>query len=306
MSLCASDCLTDCRRAGGWAIVGDFRYAWSRIFAVLEDLSVPGRRLTAVQSILCAIGVVQMATVTVACAQGEDPRFLRLQSLPASMRTITTTGSADLEVVPDKVKVTFAVKTFDKSLQVARSINDTAAKDILQLAAKYKIEPGDVQTTDVSIDPVYSDDRSSSYRSVTTSPVSKPLGYSMKQAIGFVLRNPKNASLLISDALEAGANSIESLTYESSQMRQHKDKARQEAFQAAILKAAAIATLADMSLGKALHVEEESVNASPYAARAMYSNTMVERPSEGAADSPGLALGRIPVRASYRVTFEMN
>src|SRR3954466_5060496 len=61
-------------------------------------------------------------------------------------RTIRTSGTATVYAKPDFVNLKFAVHTFDGDLTKAKQLNDTAARQVLQLLQTLGVEERDIQT----------------------------------------------------------------------------------------------------------------------------------------------------------------
>src|ERR1700687_977322 len=70
-------------------------------------------------------------------------------------RTISTTGEADVKVVPDEVTLTLGVETSDQALEIAKSQNDSRVKKILGVAREAGIDPRGLKTDYLSLEPHY-------------------------------------------------------------------------------------------------------------------------------------------------------
>lgn len=239
-----------------------------------------------------------------AFAQSGAPDLLRLQSLPADMRTISTFGTSEVLVVPNKITVLLGVKNFDHSLQTACAANDQAAKHLIELAEKYKIDPTDVQTGEIVINPIYPQGQSQYGTSYGTEPVAKPVGFSSQIQISFILRKGQSPSALIADGLSSGANSVASISRETSDLRKYRDQARLEALRAAREKAASLAGECGMKAGKPLHIQEGNASEGPgYFARTSNASMSSADASEGGGET--FALGVIPVKSTVSVTWQL-
>lgn len=258
---------------------------------------------TAKRTIQVGLGfLTTVLSLTSAAVAADDVSLFRLQSLPATTRTITTYGNAEVLVVPDKVNIIFAVKTFEKTLDVATTANNRSVKNIMALASKYDIKPVDLQTTEVSVTPIYPEGE----HSYTSTPVSKPVGYSVEQSIGFVIYKVENSSALMQDALAAGANSIKSVTFETTELRKHRDEARLQAIRAAKQKGEAFAVESGLKLGKPLHIQEEPGSGYQQSYMNMSQNSISSRDSGSGESAASLALGRLHITAEVRATYEME
>ncbi len=239
-------------------------------------------------------------------AQDGSPNLFRLQSLPADMRTISTSGNSECLVVPNKITVVLGVKSFDKSLNTSCAATDQAVKRILALSAKYKIQKSDVQTADITITPVYPEAHSDYGSSYGSTPVSKAVGYSCQQDIGFILRKGEKPGALITDAITAGANFVQSISRDTTELRKYRDQTRLQALRAAKEKAEALANELGMKVGKPLHIQEGSSSSTiaTYMQTAQNSSLSAASPEKSDSDE-GFALGRISVSSTVSVTWQL-
>src|SRR4051812_19564478 len=72
-----------------------------------------------------------------------------------TVRTITTTGTATIHVVPDEAMLRFTVHTFDADLPKSKKLNDAAAAEILGFFRSNGIEAKDIQTAAADSSAVY-------------------------------------------------------------------------------------------------------------------------------------------------------
>lgn len=252
-------------------------------------------RVAALLSICCSL-----IFVSGSCAQ--EP-VLRIAQ---DVRTITTNGVGEVFVVPDKFSLQFSVKTFDKVLTNAYAINDKSVKAIIALAAKYKIAPEKVQTSQIDVDPSYDHSKMSSY---SNTPNAKPVGYFVQKSVGFEFNDPKIIASLITDAIEAGANSVSGVTFTSSEMRKHRDNARLMALKAAREKAVMLADEAGTKLGEVIQIVEDA-GISPFSnvvAQMSLANVATRSGGGGESDEgSGIAIGQIKILAAVRATYELK
>jgi uncharacterized protein len=266
-------------------------------------------------TMLVTIMFLAISPMLPARAQENDPHLFRLQSLAPDTRTISTTGAADVHVVPNKITVVLGAKHFDKSLQAACAAVDQAVARIMQLAIKTGIEKSDIQTADITITPIYEESHSQYGASYGSTPVSRPVGYSAQQSIGLVLRKGQGAGALIKEALAAGANTVDSIVRETTELRKYRDQTRLQALQAAREKAVALAGECGMKVGRPLHIQEgsyASTQTSMSQSQAFQSASNLSNTSsveaEGRSESPSdsLAVGRIPVGATVSVVWQLS
>jgi hypothetical protein len=218
----------------------------------------------------------------------------------APVRTVTTSGNADVLVTPDEVEVVLGVETRDKNLLLAKKANDERLRKIEDAIAKLKVDPKNVQTDYISIEPDYrSDDRA------------EPVLYHVRRSLAVVLKDTSKFPALLTDTLQAGANHVHSVNFRTTELRKHRDHARTMAIQAAREKAIALAKELGQKVGKPRSIQE---GGSGWLHRGgfwgggygqMAQNVAQNAPSTS--DSPaGLSLGQISVSAEITVVFELE
>lgn len=226
------------------------------------------------------------------------------QPAPAEARRITTTGEAEVRVVPDEVILTLGVETINKKIEVARGQNDGVVNKVLALATSLGIPAEHVQTDYISIDPRY---RNGYYEERDF------IGYVVHKNVVITLRDLSLFEDLLAGALDAGVNYVHGIEFRTTELRQHRDQARALAIRAAREKAAALAAELGQDVGEPLSiVEEQSSWWSGYNAwwssrwgGGMAQNTIQEIGGASVL-SDGVAPGQIDVNARVSVTFELT
>lgn len=220
-------------------------------------------------------------------------------------RVITTSGDAQVKVVPDEVIVTLGVGTQGAQLDVAKSQNDDIVRRVLERVQGFGVPPNHIQTEYVGINPVY-DYSSGSLPRLT--------GYNVQKTIVVTLSDLTKFEDLLSGALAAGANYVHNVEFRTTELRKHRDQARALAVQAAREKAAALAGDLGKQLGEPLTItEEQNTWRSWYgygwasrAGQSMSQNVVVESGSSTLGDDATVAPGQITVDARVSVSFEIR
>lgn len=213
---------------------------------------------------------------------------------PLGVRLITVTGEAEVNVPPDEVIFDLTVQTIHKDLRTAKAQTDDRLKKVIELTRKYKVLPKDVQTDYIKLEPRYrGNDESRLF-----------IGYSVRKDLVFTLRDVSQAEGLLSELIELGVSRLNSVRFQTSEIRKHRDQARAMAIRAAQEKAAALTAQIGQKIGKAYSIEEEipsRVSSMSNVSQNSFSS------SDDATDSEGtLALGQIKVSARVTVKFELN
>jgi len=226
------------------------------------------------------------------------------QFRPEQTPAILVTGTAEIRVVPDEVNLRIGVETRDVKLDEAVKQNETRLAAVLKFLKESNIDPKDVQTDFVEIQPMYNPDRRA--QQVT------PEFYLVHRNLGIRLRKVSQFDAVLAGALRSGANHVDGVEFRTTELRKHRDAARQQAIRAAKEKAVALAQELDAKVGKAQSISEQTSGGwgSYPVNRWNNANFMaqnVSQPASGGEASEGnLAVGMISVTATVNVTFALD
>lgn len=213
-------------------------------------------------------------------------------------RSITVTGDAEVRIAPDQVQLMLGVVTVDKNVSKAKTANDERVAKSLAVLQKGGIAGKDLQTDQLSIEPV----SDSGY-----SRVRDPDGYQVRRSIVVMLRDVAKFEALLTSVIEAGANQVDGISFQTSELRKHRDAARAMALKAAKEKAEAMAKEYGLKVGKARSISESSSWwGSPVMRAGGFAQNMAQNVGGGAEPSDTFAAGMISVRASVNVVFDLE
>jgi uncharacterized protein YggE len=228
----------------------------------------------------------------------------RAQTPPVEQpRTIATSGTSIVYVVPDQVLVTFGVQTFNADLDKAVSANEEQSKKLVAAIKGVGIEDKNLQATDVTVDLRYKANREYS-EGID--------GYLAHRAYAVKLKDVKKLQSLIMSGLKNGANQLNGVSYETTELRKHRDEARKMAIIAAKEKARDLAAAVECDLGKPRTISEGTYGwgFSGHGGNvfANSANGQVEAPAPAAEPESGetLPLGQIQVTATVTATFDLS
>ena len=217
---------------------------------------------------------------------------------------ITVSGQAELRVAPDEVDFKLEVEKVDKNLAVAKQQNDEVLKQILALARRHQIEPQNVQTDYISVEPRYTNvDDDGEPR---TAAKREFLGYAVSKTVVIRLKDISRFESLFSDLLGAGVTQVRDVDFHTTAIRKYKDQARALAIRAAREKAVALAGEIGQPVGRAYSIREEgdgygSASNSNFTANATSSIRGDFSDSEST-----FAPGMITVRSRVTVSFRLD
>jgi uncharacterized protein len=206
-------------------------------------------------------------------------------------RLISVVGTSEINVAPDQVVLNLGVESRDRELAVAKSQTDSRIKKIFALAHEAGVDPKDVATSMVRMNANYSEEK-----------IPRFLAYEVSQSTTITLKDISKYDSLISKLLKAGANRIDGVYFGVRETRKYRDEARSKAILAAKEKAAAMAAELGQTLGKPWEISEESGwNSYQYMA-----NNVSRDKSVSAEDESTVAPGEITIRASVKVSFQLE
>jgi uncharacterized protein len=213
---------------------------------------------------------------------------------------ITVTGQSEVRVAPDEVDFTLVVENLDKDLLAAKSKNDETVRQVLALVGQYGIEPKDVQTSYISVEPRYTE--MDEYRRPL--PKREFLGYAVTKTILVRLKTISRFEALFTELLKAGVNNVRNVEFRTSQIRKHKDEARAMAIRAAREKAVALTREIGQTIGKAYSISE--VPDTSYMPANLSSNSISIAEGDRAENESTIAPGMITVKARVLVRFRLE
>lgn len=155
-------------------------------------------------------------------------------------RTITVNGEGKVYLTPDIVYVTIGVHTEGKDAASAVNSNNTQSQKVADALKSFKIDPKDIQTTNISI-----------YAQQQTDNQGKPLGinYVVDNTVYVTLRDVTKLGALLDAAVKAGANTINGVQFDVADRSAALSQARTAAVKDAQTQAQELASAAGVTLG---------------------------------------------------------
>lgn len=214
--------------------------------------------------------------------------------------TIQVTGTAEIQVVPDTVTLSFTISKKNISVAAAKKENDETVDKVTSLAKRFAIAATDVKTDYIRVKEatkrVKVQGSIDNYEEISD-------GYLVNRNLVIKLRDISKFETFLTSLLDAGVDDVDSVVFTSSELRKYKDQARAQAIRAAREKADAITKEIGQSIGKAVSIEEKDIDGyrSPYAN--ISSNSFAIDGDEINEDE---AVGTISVKAQVEVRFLLN
>ena len=163
--------------------------------------------------------------------------------------TITVTGEASVESVPDMATLSIGVTSVAETAAAALRDNSAAMQAVIDRLKAAGIEERDLQTTGLSVNPNWSSYDSSSSGSQIT-------GFTASNMLTVDVRALAGLGQVLDAAVADGANTLNGLTFGLTDPRPVLDEARKAAVLDARSKAELIAAAAGVALGPVLSITE--------------------------------------------------
>lgn len=226
------------------------------------------------------------------------------------MPMITVSGTAEIMVAPDEVVFSLDITKTNNDRQVAKRLNDAAVGKVLDLARRFSVLPQNVKTDYVSVEMKYEQTRDPKKRVFDEdgdeigTRVFK--GYEVSKTVIVRLTDISRFEEFFAECLKTGISEVNTVKFETSKLRENKDKARDLAMKAAREKAAAMAASISQTIGKAVRVTEGTIPNQTYnSSLSVNSNTVAV--GGNFSESVGtFAPGAIKVEAQVTASFLLN
>ena len=230
-----------------------------------------------------------------------------VQPVCDSKRTVQVSGSALINVTPDRALIQLGVQSNGKTPDAVQFANSVAIQKVIKALLAQGVEAKDIATDLYVIEPIYED-----YDSLYIK------GYRINNIVAITLHDVKKTSAILAATLSAGANQVINVEFYTSELRKYRDQARELAMKAAKEKAQALANTAGAETSCVLNINENSwsyYNGWWYGRNQQ--NTMTQNvvqnaaPSgssggnSGSGDEP-ISLGQISIKAEVSATFGLK
>ena len=205
--------------------------------------------------------------------------------LPA---TLTVTGHGSAAAAPDIATVLTGVESFADTASEALAMNSEQMARVLAELADAGIEARDIQTSNLSIQPRYSDRKSRSGYEVE--------GYAVRNGVSVRVRDVARLGGTLDAIVRAGANRIDAVSFGFSDPKDLMREARQNAVADAVSTAEIYAAAAGVKLGAILTISDGTAPVHPMPGMAMAEMSRAAVP---------IATGESSVSDSVRVVWEL-
>jgi uncharacterized protein YggE len=212
--------------------------------SITVSIPVPGPRVR-----WAAAGIATGLLVAVIAGPAFVPRpILAIDPATPGEHTISVSGTGRVVLTPDIADLRLGVTTTAKTVKEARDANAASMTDVIAALKALGIADRDIQTTTLSLGPVYD------YSTNTNPP--RLTGYTLTNAIAVTIRDLDVAGPAIDEAIAAGATTLDSVTFRVANQASAERDARDAAMAEAKAKAQALASAAGVSIDGVASISE--------------------------------------------------
>ena len=237
------------------------------------------------------------------------PAVLPAQPACDSSRSIQVSGTAVVNVTPDRASIQLGVQSNGKSPAAVQALNTLVIERVTKAISASGVDAKDISTDWYVIEPLYED-----YDSLVIK------GYRINNTVAVTLRDVKQINSVISAAVQVGANQVINVELYTSELRKYRDQARDLAMKAAVEKAQALASAGGAQSGCVLNISENTWSTyngwwGGYGS-SRNQNLWTQNVSQNAAPSSGdsgalseagpVSLGMISVKAEVNAAFSLK
>lgn len=236
---------------------------------------------------LVALAIVAMVVVSSVALTRPAPAF----SSNSSSKTIQVTGTGTVSAAPDQALLSLAVETRAATATAATTENAAIMTKVYSALASMGISNDSIQTTSYSLTPIYSNPVN---QSITPSII----GYDAVNTIQVTLTNLNSVGKVLDQALAAGANQVQGITFTLSNAAQAtiEKQALQQALQDADNQAKATAAALGVTIVGPISVSPG------YVFQPVSYNRLTAAPEAQTPIQPGT----LQVTATVQVTYQFS
>jgi uncharacterized protein YggE len=208
----------------------------------------------------------------------------------AQPRTLNVSGNGTVYLTPDIAYIYIGVNTQDPDVATAVGNNNTQTQALVDALKNAGVAAVDIQTSNFS---VYT---TSQYDKVTG--MSTGTTYAVDNTVYVTVRDLTNLGSLLNTAVGAGANNINSITFDVADKTAAMAQARQKAMASASSLASELAQTAGVTLGNIQDIAYSDYSPSPYS-YGMGGGGGAAAPNASVPIQPGLTQITVTVSVTY-------
>jgi uncharacterized protein YggE len=231
------------------------------------------------------VGVLSLIAVSCCWGQGYDPR-----------PKVFVSEEAVVYAKPDKATLSFGVETNDAKANVAKDANNAIVSQALAAIKKVGVKEEDIQTQRLTVEPRWEYNNQRRRQEF--------VGYQVRNVFVVTLKDLDKVEAVIVAAMDAGVNVMQGVNFETTQLAQYREEAREKALIAAKTKADKMAAVLGQSIKQPIDIRDDSQTGyQPVGYGALRAVALMESDNS---TGPTIAVGQIEVRARVSVVFELQ
>lgn len=226
------------------------------------------------------------ALIAVLCAAGLAAAPAAFAAAACTPHSVNVSGNGEAKAAPGIYVFHLGVSHRSTDVRAANAAVDRSAAAVVTAARKAGLAKADIQSTNVSINPVYN----------PKAQPNEPQVYEVTRNITLTLRDPARYADLVESLIQAGVNRISNIEAKPADPQALADRALSAAVANAKHKAALIAKSLGVTLGPAI-----SLNESGQGPRPLVMGAMQARSAENGGYEPGMITTQTQVSASFEL-----
>jgi uncharacterized protein len=233
--------------------------------------------------------MIKLLVISLGCTLAASAQNKRVADEPT---TLLVHGEATVSVEPDLAELDIGVLSQAQTSQAAADQNAAKSRQLVAQLQRL-VNPGDIKSVNLSINPNYRYPKEGGAAVVT--------GYTASNTVRLALRDLSQLRKVIDAATQAGASSINRLTFDLKDEKAARARALAQAAGQAQSGAEALASSLKLKIGKLIRIEEvQPVIISP--AREVEVSAL----QEASPDQAAIAPGTIQIHASVNLVYAVS
>jgi uncharacterized protein len=208
-------------------------------------------------------------------------------------RIVSISGLGEVKSPPDMATISTGVVSEAVSAKDALAKNNAAMAAVIAALKNAGIKEEDIQTSDFSVSPKYPP-----YQPNQTT--QRIVGYTVSNNVTAHVKTLKNLGPILDALVQSGSNQIGGITFGIDEPKKVLDEARKKAVADARAKAELYAEAAGVSLGRVIHISEQTAITPPMPMMRMARAELAQDASVP------IAAGQQTVSATISITYEIQ
>ena len=224
---------------------------------------------------------------------------------PSTFRSFSANGQGKITAIPDIAEFTFSVITEGgKDITKPQRENTEKTNKIIEFIKSQGVETKDIKTQNYNLNPKYQYFNCPIPLGGGRPEICPPpeiVGYTISQTVSVKIRNFEKIGVILSGAVENGANSVSELSFGVDEPEVLQNQAREQAIKKAKEKAASIAKAGGFKIGRLLSIEEGGYAPSPFYAKSGFGGE-----AASSLPSPTIEPGSQEIIATVTLRYEIK